>query len=462
MDLSPFQVTGTNDPTKQVSVNQWNALLATIEAGAGGSVTPQQFGAVGDGVTDDSAAFLAAIAYLKSISQIPYVGWIARGAPRLFIPLGIYNLGTTTLDIDFTVIIEGEGTLVGYGSRLKWTGDCTGIRIQAYNTNGASGAVGSGTTGSYTVIKSLGLFGPYEDTTDFTGNTEGEFHGIHARSNYIIEDCHIEGFAGDGLHVLTSSGAGGAEEGNSNCSFVNRLAVKSVRNGAFIDGADGNAGTFIGIIGTYCRQHTVWDSSFLGNTHIGHHSANAGLVPGVPPCLVSYSGNRYFVRQGQATGASTNAPSGTPADNTWWLYNGAGGVSLGLNIPAWVSGTTYREGGSYKVDSANSYSNWIGFYVEGGEASPQFMSPAVNIIGGLVGGARNLVTSGQWLGSLGLMVGGTAVVGPRQLGWVAPTGASYRGTWDPSTVTLNTLAQVVKALIDDLGTSQAGHALLDS
>jgi len=437
------------------AVNQSLSQLGNILA-----INVRDYGARGDGNTDDSSAFTKAIADLKAKSQIPYAGWIARGAPRLIVPLGIYNLGTTTLDIDFTLIIEGEGTLVGYGSRLKWTGDCTGIRIQASNTDGASGDTGSGTTGTYTTIKGLGLFGPYEDTTDFTGYTEGEYHGIHARTNYVIEDCHIEGFAGDGLHVLTSSGAGGAEEGNTNCSQVNRLWVKSVRNGVYIDGADANAGTFIAVIGTYCRQHTVWDSSFLGNVHIGHHSANAGLIPGVPPCVVTYLGNRYFVKQGQAAGASTNAPSGTTADNTWWLYNGAGGEALFANIPTWSSGTTYREGGGYKTDSANGYCVFVNPYTEGGEAASQYAAPTV-VIGGLTGGDREMVV-GQWLGTNKLTLNYDQVVGARQLGWIAPTGTAYRGTWDDSTVTLNTLAQVVKALIEDLGTTSSGHGLIDA
>ncbi len=307
-------------------------------------------------------------------------------------PAGTYNLGTTTLDISHTLIIEGESTLNGRGSKLRWSGDCDGIRVQAGNTSGASTVDGPHVSASFTTIRHLGLVGPYEDNPNFTGNTEREHHAINVRSNIIIEDVFIDGWSGDGVHANTSVGGGGANEGNSNVSFVNRLRVTNVRNGVFIDGADANAWTLIGVYGTYCRQHTVWDSSFLGNTHIGHHSANAGLVPGVPASVVSYAGNRYYVKQGQAAGASTNAPSGTSAANVWWGYIEPGAPASWLNIPAWTSGVSVREGGGYRTDSLNGYSTFIGCYQEGGEGLSQFVSPTV-----ILGGILNPDTTGNFL-----------------------------------------------------------------
>jgi hypothetical protein len=47
-------------------------------------------------------------------------------------------------------------------------------------------------------------------------------------------------------------------------------------------------------------------------------------------------------------------------------------------------------------------------------------------------------------------VSGTKVVGTRQTGWTAATGTATRSTFVTSTVTLEVLAQHVKALIDDL------------
>lgn len=460
-DFSAYEVIGSNNPARQISVTKWNALLGELETGltaagdvakvalrtdlaaiaaptakttrylaeAGregmfvfdssnlaalvtadprqgvyvaptaaptgasgawvrkfdGNIVPQWFGAIADGVTDDYPAFAAALAYLKSIAAEPIPAWFYKGSPKLFVPAALeaYYL-SETLDITHTVIIEGEGSLSGMQSRLKFADNKSGIRIQAYNTSG--GATVDGAThysGSYTILRNLAIIGGVEGTYAGFSGAEGDYHGVHARSNYIIEDCYIDGFRGDGVHAETGVGGGGALEGNSNCSFINRLFVTNVRNGLFLDAADSNAGTFIGVIGTYCRQHTVWDSSFLGNTHIGHHSANAGLVPGVAAAVVSYSGNRYFVKQGQAVGASTNAPSGTTADNSWWYYLSAGGAFAGLNIPLWTNGVSVREGGGFKTDSANGYNTFTGCYQEGGEALSQFISPT-GIVGGLL------------------------------------------------------------------------------
>ena len=69
---------------------------------------------------------------------------------------------------------------------------------------------------------------------------------------------------------------------------------------------------------------------------------------------------------------------------------------------------------------------------------------------------ENMSRSGLWANML--WFGGTGpgstgsftIAGPRPSGWVAPTGAVNRTTFDTATVTLPQLAQHVAALIDDL------------
>lgn len=384
MAFSDYIVTGTDNPAKQISVDEWNGLLDDL--GTAASVTPQQFGAVADGVTDDYPAFAAAIAYLKTIAAEPIPAWYYKGSPRLFVPAGEneYYL-SETLDITHTLIIEGEATPNGMQSRLRFADNKTGIRIQGYNTNGASGVDGSPFhySGAFSIIRNLSIVGGVEGSYAGLVGGEAEYHGIHLRAQAYIEDCYIDGFRGDGVHALTGIGGGGAIEGNSNVSTITRVQVTNVRNGVYLDGADANAWTLIGVNGSYCRQHTVYDSSFLGNTHIGHHSANAGLVPGVPASVVSHGGNRYGVKQGQAVGASTNAPTGAATDNTWWLYMAAGAASAPLNIPAWSNGVSVREGGGYRTDSANGFNVFVGCYQEGGESPSQFVSPTA-VVGGLI------------------------------------------------------------------------------
>ena len=134
---------------------------------------------------------------------------------------------------------------------------------------------------------------------------------------------------------------------------------------------------------------------------------------GVASPVVSYSGNRYAVRAGQAAGASTNAPSGTTADNTWWLYLTAGAADPAFNIPSWTNGVSVREGGCYYGDNANARNTFVGCYSEGGEAPAQGVAPTL-FVGGLWG-TRDPVTTGNY-------VSGDRIVAP------SPNGAALGQT----------------------------------
>ena len=81
---------------------------------------------------------------------------------------------------------------------------------------------------------------------------------------------------------------------------------------------------------------------------------------------------------GQDSGASSNAPSGTTADNSWWYYMGPGGPNPGLNIADWVSGAAYRSGGSYLAEGTGNANNlFSGCYHESAQGLAQIASPAL-------------------------------------------------------------------------------------
>lgn len=71
---------------------------------ANASANIRDFGAVGNGSTDDSAAFNSAMSYLS-----------AQGGGTLFIPIGDYNLNNVATPFYSNITIEGEG----YGSLLR-------------------------------------------------------------------------------------------------------------------------------------------------------------------------------------------------------------------------------------------------------------------------------------------------------------------------------------------------------
>jgi hypothetical protein len=345
-----------------------------------GAVNVKWFGATGDGTTNDGAAFVAALATLKAIAVNQDVYY--QGSPRLFVPAGHYYLGTTTLDVSHTLILEGEsGVGGGISSKLRWAAATTGIRVQSANTSGASGVVAPGfNSGSGSVIRNLTLMGGWT-----LAGGESEHHGIHLRASATIENFAIDNFPGDGIHAQTTATGGGADEGNSNCTAIKRGIITNCRDGLFIDGADANVWLTESINVTYARRWGVWDSSFLGNTHLNIHTANCGLVIGTTPTIVSHSGKRYTVNPGEAAWCSANAPTGTAASNQGWAYYQPGGPETGfLNIPAWSNGLTVREGGGFKTDNANARNQLIGCYTEGGQAPSQLISPTL-VIGGLWG-----------------------------------------------------------------------------
>ena len=342
-----------------------------------GSVNVRWFGAAGDGATDDGPAFAAALATLSAIAENDDGTY--KGSPRLYIPPGHYFLGTTTLDITHTLIVEGDGT--GHSdvaAKLRWAANTTGIRIQNANTSGAANVGAAHHSGASTMIRGLWLVGGYSDFA-----SEGEYHGIHTKAAVIVEDCRIENFQGDGIFARASAGSGPPNEGNANVMSVHRVRIDNCRNGVYVDGSDVNAGHFAELNLNYNRQWGVWDSSFLGNSYTACHAAGNGQsAAGMTPTQVSHNGNRYSPVFGQEAGAATHAPSGTTADNQWWYFYAPGAPAADRSIPAWSNGMSLRCGGAYMMEQAANV--MVGCYAEQDQGVVQLQTGSI-CIGGLIG-----------------------------------------------------------------------------
>ena len=375
-----------------------------------GPVSPLWFGLIdnqgngGNGAAN-SAALRAMLAALRSRAVNSAANY--QGLEPVRFPAGYFELAET---IDLTggsLTIEGSasGLANGRGTILKFPAGVTGIRTQLHDTSGAEAADGADHfSGTASVIRGLYLIGGYS-------GAEAEAHGIHLRSRALIENCVIANFEGDGIY--SNASAVGTPRGNTNNTIISAARIENCRNGIFVDGTDANIWTVTAVDVSLNRQWGIWDSSFLGNTYVGCHSASNGYENGalaIAPTMVSDGTNRYGVIAGQEAGASTNAPSGTSADNQWWYFIQAGGVID--KYPLWVSGRTYRAGGAARTDNANARNVFAGCYAEIGQGLAQFVTPTL-VVGGMLashvrgtagsltafGGSNGLTTNGNFTAS---------------------------------------------------------------
>jgi hypothetical protein len=342
------------------------------------AVNPAWYGLVeGDDPANgpaNSVAFAALMADLATTNRF-----------RVVMPAGTYWF-SDTIDIGVgNLVLEGaaSGGLEEASSILKFPAGVTGIRIQ--NDQSSGGTVRDGaahSSGGGTVLRNLALEGSF--TT-----SEAEAHGVQLRRKATIENLTISNFEGDGIYVGADLGAASGATppyGNDNCSSISRVSVSGCRNGICIDGADANAITLVMPNLNLNRQWGYSDSSFLGNTIVGGQIGTNGVVAAndgvtIGASEVSYSANIYGAIVGQEAWCSTNAPSGTTADNQGWYYIASGGPTLGK--PAWSSGMLVRAGGCVHDDSLTAACVYTGVYAEDDQGKAQIVQKSL-VVGGLL------------------------------------------------------------------------------
>lgn len=69
------------------------------------SVSVLEFGAVGDGITDNTLAFQNAIFYLKSFAD--------KGGAQLYVPEGNWLIGCISLTSHLTIFLEKDAVILG-------------------------------------------------------------------------------------------------------------------------------------------------------------------------------------------------------------------------------------------------------------------------------------------------------------------------------------------------------------
>jgi hypothetical protein len=229
------------------------AVATTVQAKLREFVSVKDFGAVGDGTTDDLAAFNSAIAAVKTIDSIR-----ANGT-KVLVPNGTYKL-SGPLVIDNTITLEGTTNQFPYaegGSILQFSTDDDGIYLPYYTGTyeSSSGVMGQGIT-----IKNLTIKGTKDSGT---GN------GIFINTKANIENVYVTGFSGHGVCIIATAPNGNA----NNCLLKNVKAYNNDKSGFYTDGADANACLIELCDGSHNGEWGFYDSSFLGNTYIACHTA---------------------------------------------------------------------------------------------------------------------------------------------------------------------------------------------
>jgi hypothetical protein len=174
----------------------------------------------------------------------------------------ILSMGVTIKGSSSTGIIGGPT-----GTAFLFPNNCHGIHV---TDNGAM-------NGRQPCIEQINLMCNAWQVPAIHGNPAGQYHGIWLTYTAFMDRIGITGFTCDGVHMVTSIGAPPPYGGGTNQTYYNLVNVNFVgRDGFHIGGSDVNATTLIHCSAQACGSWGFNDQSFLGCTHVGHHTSSCG------------------------------------------------------------------------------------------------------------------------------------------------------------------------------------------
>ena len=399
---SPIKLATTDDISNIYVKTTNTTALRPLNDRFGDYINVKDFGAIGDGVTDDTAAIQAAInsAHLAStgIQDI------------IFFPAGSYKVNTITISDGQSVILS-HPTLVSESTALEITNTYPGTVIEYGNITAKDSGIwiksGNAIHIEHTQIT---ITHDYTNSDDVFGIKIGGAQNLTPGSENIISDCTI-----NSVHYVNSYGLYNVAD---NCQ-INNLTINNFKYGIRDDGmsnaycqincqtlgytegtAQEKTTSLTNSIGIYCYKditiqslHTngFQRSIYCGDTSgLYQHKIDGFFIshdenwPSTLDIYAVYGGTTYYpdsilisnldMNNGSsATQYFTNATSGYNYDPKFYYNNP---VNIGVeHMPIYTDsliqdvGTgTENEARVYAVQNDNPVS-WLGFYKYNNTAS---------------------------------------------------------------------------------------------
>lgn len=422
----------------------------------------RRYGAVGNGVADDTAAFTAALRVADA-----------------YVPFGTYRISSTLALSEFGIIGQGWGS----------SGTAQKAILMFYNltstTQGAIYTDYANWKGRKLPLQSFAM-----RASSWNASTGALGYGLNITAPVFIRDVEVAGFAKSGafFHNTATDGQAPYE------SLIENLECLYNGEHGIIVGTGANSLTFINPVAKWNGTPSYLTAPSVAGNFDGflidyQNAANPGgaffsyvpegtyIIGGDCSYNSRYGWNFTAIQNGFLTPnyAELNLQSapgqvnlGSGVTNCFIALASIGGRTAGVNFAMPASGsslgsnTVYVGGRDCGAGDSNTETSRTGMslarrlsYV----GHNNDFSNAAYITGNTSGVATlAAVGSGYWDLNNPLRYSGTQVLGARRTGWGAPSGTATRTTFDTSTVTATQLAERVKALIDDLTT----HGIIGS
>lgn len=365
-------------------------------------VTPEDFGAIGDGTSHPlserfstlaaaQAFYSNSVRWITSLDQeIDYAAIMAAiesqtfgvpfyiGGPKVHLRDGAhYYCGSSTIELKRFAYIVGNHSGQSGGPRLpkiRFAPGSAGVIVHRFNTIGAQIESVPTTGGDGSVLQGFRIEGA-RGVVDAKGG-----HGLWMRARATLKEMNITSFEGNNVHIKASAAGGPDSMGNANNWRIETCTLASGAHGLYIEGADANAGWANGVDAGNNRLWGILDNSFLGNQFLNCHGAANGIEAGVATAYARFGGNVYHADL-LATPAQLEATEPGTDGNIWRSCNN---TSYAFD---WVSGANagkFRTGGCYASRGLSNRNTWTGCYAEGGQGLTQGSQHSMFIGGFLV------------------------------------------------------------------------------